>query len=190
MMRWTGFWIIVVLLTGCGEANRGALVSNSPIVIPLGSSPANVSGFTWPESHGNSCESVTIQRESYVSLVFPGGRRWAGWSRLTLADQEKGVVYRAVITPLRETASFDAAVRGLNRTIDELGVEADSPIRKKLAALHKEPPEWSPFHTPSCGCEIESGIDLYVEIRPARDTNRWFLSYEFYMSRGRRARSR
>jgi hypothetical protein len=119
--------------------------------------------------------------------VFPGGRRWTGLSRLTFADQEKGVVYRVVMTPLRETASFDGAVRSLDRTIDELGVEADSAIRKKLAALHKESPEWSPFHTQSCGCEIESGIELYVEIRPASDANQWFLSYEFDVSRGRRA---
>jgi hypothetical protein len=169
----------MAVLAGCGQAHPGALMSLSPIVIPLGKPPANVSGFTWLENRGNSSESVTIRWGGYVSLVFPSGRRWTSWSRLTFADQEKGIVYRAVITPLRKTASFDDALRNLSTAIDELGVPAGFAVHKTLAALRKEPPEWDSFSTQHLGCHIESGVELYAKIRPASDANRWYLSYDF-----------
>ena len=173
----------MAVVAGCGGTNGTGSMSYVPIVISLDKATSRVSGFRWPKERDRPHESVTLEPESKVTVAFPSGRQWTSRSRPTFLDEEDDLVSRIVITPLPEAVSFDEAVRRLSAALDELTVDKGSRIRKKLEALRKAPPEWSPFATQLLSCEIEAGIELFAEVRPANGDNQWFLSYGFYVSR-------
>jgi hypothetical protein len=182
-MRTAGLAVLMAVVAGCGGTNGAVSMAHVPIVVPLDKATTRVSGFTWPVENGRPREFVILEREGNVTVAFPSGRQWTSRSRPTFVDEEGGIVSRVVVTPLRETLSFDEAVLGLSSAIDQLNVDKGSRVRVKLEALRKAPPEWSPFATESLSCEVEAGIELFAEIRPANRDNQWFLSYGYYVNR-------
>jgi hypothetical protein len=70
-------------------------------------------------------------------------------------------------------------VSELQKTIDELSVAADSSARQRLKDWQAEPPAWDPFVNQTLAAEVE-GIELFAQIKPAGEKNRWFLVCSFY----------
>ena len=86
------------------------------------------------------------------------------------------------VTTVKDT-DFASAVSELQKILDELGVAADSPARERLNEWQAEPTTWNPFATKTLGAEVE-GVELFAQIKPAGDENRWFLICSFYANTG------
>ena len=177
-MRFLSF-IFIFFLFGCAEGNRSATVPRLPIRIALQKPVATVVGHVWPKSGGANSEFTTSESPSSVTVEFPSGRTWMTDSKISFFSQDENVVSSAKVTPLDTSTTFTNAVAHVRKTTEELGVAADTRVIDRLGEWQTKPPSWDEFSAKSLGCEIEPGIKLFAEIKPANENGKWFVSYDF-----------
>jgi hypothetical protein len=170
--------VLVVVVCGCGRESSSPRAADSIVTVAIGGPTRDVSKTHWPMDS----DTLSIQKPATIQLRFPNGRSWSCHSQITFLSRKEELVSQVEVTPLEKTANFASAVSELQKILDELGIATDSPARERLKDWQAEPPSWDPFATKTLAAEV-GGVELFAQIKPAGDENRWFLVCSFYESR-------
>lgn len=180
-MQW--IWIVaVVFFLGCTDDNRSETVADSDIRFELGASFEKSTGYVWPAGGREEREFASIDRLVSISIRFPSGRSWDTASRLTFLSRDQGFLSEVVVHPLEAAATYQDVLAGLRDAVLELGVGGPE-VKKRLDEWATSSPLWDPFSRKSFRCDVEPGINLFIEIKPAAATDKWFLLLDFTVSR-------
>ncbi|HEV3447891.1 MAG TPA: hypothetical protein VG099_24855, partial [Gemmataceae bacterium] len=67
---------------------------------------------------------------------------------------------------------------------EDLGIQKDGTFLEKMRTLESNPPEWIQLHSKPLSCQVEKGVDLFIEVKPkVGQKEKWYLSCGFYVSR-------
>jgi hypothetical protein len=183
-MRYLLSLIAMIATIGCHKQSESLPpMTIATITVLLDDSVAKIEGTTWPSEHQKFLERKTVDVDANITLCFPSGRKYSTFSKATFIEQERGVVWDVTLTPLPNTVTFTEALAKVTTLAVQLGGQIPEQLDSRIRELETDPPTWFHMQSVSMGCKIEKGIRLFIEIRPAREKDHWFLSYDFSVDR-------
>ena len=88
-----------------------------------------------------------------------------------------------VVTPLTATVSFADALARVKALAADFGVQNNEKISREIRRSENDPPNWVSGHSVTTGCRLDKETGIFIRIESATQTDHWYLSYKFYVSR-------
>lgn len=140
-----------------------------------------VTGRAWPRAKdGEPLGMTTIQEPCEVALHLPSAKVLRLESKQTTLQQERGVVTLVSVLPLNKAVEFDMAVTKAEEIARAQGIKE----QKFFDTLSSWRKSFSSKDTPGSKymtrALVESGINLYVSIKPSGNATGFFITLEFH----------
>jgi hypothetical protein len=156
-------------------------MKDNEISVFLGKPISDSKGIEWTQDeHGKARDNATLDVESRVSVYFSNGKQTQFTSFLTIVDQNGGRITRIKVTPLRTSISFQEASTKVRRLVGILTDKPSQAVKDRIQSWIDKPPQWSRFARESVLVQITHENESFIEIRPAPDKDKWYVSYSFH----------
>jgi hypothetical protein len=146
----------------------------------LGASVDKIKGFEWPRDKGGRLPALAGEpRPHQITIHFPSGRRFTGWSKYLLLSQHKGMVTEVTIAPLADYVGFRQAVAAAEKEAQKVRFQDPWDLFERLTKWGKlkQPPEVSMAGTGI----VEERVTLFIQVN--REENKgdpvWWATLDF-----------
>jgi hypothetical protein len=175
-----GASFILSLFATCVKHGRDR-TQPSIVDVTLGGSVSTIKGLTWPKNDGALAESIWSDKEAEYIVRFSQKVQIKVVSRMTFIDQRDGLVSRIKLTPLKAAVSFADALAAIQEIVKALKLSQGD--GDKTTTWKEIPPKWSPFNSQSMLLKPAQDTTAFIEIKPAPEMDKWFVSYAFAKSK-------
>jgi hypothetical protein len=177
-------WPILLLYSfvACHD-QRGNNSMNQPGVIQvwMNQSIDKVSGRPWPRYDDGRPLGMTMTDEPWETVLhLPSGRTLRLQSKSTTLDQETGVVTSVITLPLFNLVDFKTAVTKAEEISRELNIQ-DPKVHQTMAEWLEKPSQGVKY---SVRTNLESSVNLYIEVKQHPRENGWLIALDFERNAG------
>ena len=138
-------------------------------------------GRSWPLTKtGVPAGMTTVPQPCTVRLHLPSARTLQLEATQLILQQEEGIVTLVSVLPLHEAVDFGTAIGRAEEITRGLGLQ-DRKFFETMEHWRDAPPSAELFDPKyMVRVAVESGVNLYVRIKPTSDQSRWFIALEFH----------